>query len=216
MSDAPDNRRIQQVSIFAGSRIGNNPAWESWVSASEELGTLLGQNGYDLAYGGGDVGYMAAVVKTALAEGSRVKGFIDRFWHEATGSNSPPGVDEVVVESREQRKLDMRRETQASILLPGAIGSMDELFDIYAWQDEQRYRVPSGTPKRPIIVLNTNGAHDPLKNMIERWIADGQVYGESVNLIRFVDTPEEVIEILNEYNKPQPVKAPEFRPNPLS
>lgn len=204
MTDQNDQRRIKRIAIYAGSKLGNSPFRDQWVADTEQLGTLLGENRYDLDYGGGDVGYMAILVVKALAAGSKVKGLIDRFWHEASGSNSPPGVDEVVVESREQRKLDMRNDTQASILLPGAIGSMDELFDILAWQDEQRYRVSPGTPKRPIIVLNTHDAHQPLKHMIDCWIRDGQLYGESVNLVRFAETPEEVIDILNEYQKPAP------------
>jgi uncharacterized protein (TIGR00730 family) len=194
------DRTISRIAIYAGSKPGRNPAW---LAASERLGTLLGENGYDLAYGGGGVGHMGAVVRTALAAGARVKGFIDRAWHNATGSNGPAGVDEVIVESREQRKYDMRQETQASVLMPGGIGSWDEFFDILAWQDEQRYRPPF--LKRPIIVLNVEGCHDRLKALIEGGKDDGFLYEESRNLIHFADTPEEVVALLNRYNsQPRP------------
>jgi uncharacterized protein (TIGR00730 family) len=205
------DRPINRIAIYAGSKPGRNPAW---LAASERMGTLFGENGYDLSFGGGDVGHMGTLVKAALAAGSRVKGLIDRFWHEATGSNSPVGVDETVVESREERKLIMRQDTQASVLMPGGIGSWDEFFDILAWQDEQRYRPPF--LKRPIIVLNVDGCHDRLKALIEGGKEDGFLYEESRNLIHFVDTPEDVIRILNELNAtPASVPRPGGQaPNP--
>jgi uncharacterized protein (TIGR00730 family) len=212
MTHSNDNRAIKSVAVFAGSKPGNEPIFRQ---ATEELGTLLGQNGYDVIYGGGDFGLMGIVARTAQAAGSKVKGLIVRLWANAGGGPAIPGVDEKIVENREERKAVMRDETQASILLPGGIGSWDEILDIMAWQDEQRYVSP-GKPPRPIIVLNTGGVYNHLKGLIEDGIRRGFVYKESENLVRFVDTPSQAAAILNDYNSPARVNAPEFKPSALS
>ncbi len=200
------------MAVFAGSKPGNDPAFKQAV---EELGGLLGQNGYDVVYGGGDFGLMGTIARTAKEAGSKVKGLIVRLWANAAAGTAIPGVEEAVVENRDERKTQMRETTQATILLPGGIGSWDEILDLMAWQDEQRYVAP-GVPPRPIIVLNTNGVYNHLKGLIEDGISNGFVYKESENLLRFVDTPAEAVAILNAANKPQAVNAPQFRPNALS
>lgn len=209
MTHSNDNRSIQSVAVFAGSKAGNEPIFREAV---EELGTLLGKSGYDVLYGGGDFGLMGIIARTSQAAGSKVKGLIVRLWANASGGPAIPGVDEKIVENREERKAIMRDETEASILLPGGIGSWDEILDIMAWQDEQRYVSP-GKPPRPIIVLNTGGVYNHLRGLIEDGVRAGFVYKESENIVRFVDTPAQAVAILNEYNSPARVKVQEFRPN---
>jgi hypothetical protein len=203
MTDLDDHRRITSVAIYAGSKWGKNPAYRH---AAERMGTLLGQNGYDMIYGGGDFGLMGVVAKAALAAGSKVRGLIVRAWANVSGSAAIQGVDEAIVEDKYERMAIMRNETQASILLPGGIGSWEELVTILSHQDEQRYVAPDALP-RPIIVLNTNGIYNHLKGLIDETYDEGFVYEPSRNLVRFADTPEEVIEILSEYQIPAPKPA---------
>ncbi len=209
MTDETNQRRIHSIAIYAGSKFGNDPAYRQ---ATERMGTLLGQNGYDMIYGGGDFGLMGAVTKAALAAGSQVRGLIVRMWANVSGSAAIPGVQEEIVEDRAERKGIMTRDTQASILLPGGIGSWDELFDVLAHLDEQRYAAPDAPP-RPVIVLNTNGVYNHVKGLIEDTFNAGFIYEPSRNLVRFADTPEDVIDILNQYQNPA-LQPRENHPSP--
>lgn len=210
MTDQSDQKRIKRIALYAGSKWGKDLVYRQ---AGERLGTLLGQNGYDIIYGGGDFGMMGAVAKAALAAGSKVRGLIVRAWANVSGSAAIPGVQEEIVENKQERLSVMRDETQASILVPGGIGSWEEFITILAHQDEQRYIAPDAPP-RPIIVLNTNGVYNHLKGLIEDTYNEGFVYEPSRNLVRFADTPEEVIDILSEYNNPRPAQLPSAKPQP--
>ncbi len=159
------------MAVFAGSKA---PAMSPFFrEAVEELGTLLGQNGYYVLYGGGDFGLMGIAARTAQAAGSKVKGLIVRLWANASGGPVIPGVDEKIVENREERKAIMRDETEASILLPGGIGSWDEIVDIMAWAGRTALCQPRQTAAPDHRPEHRWRLQPPRKGLIEDGVRNG-------------------------------------------
>ena len=116
--------------VYCGSRDGLDPAH---LAAAREIGREIGQRGWRLVYGGGHTGLMGAVADAALAAGAEVIGIIpDRLIERELGHG---GVTELqVVGSMHERKQKMAEQSDAFIALPGGIGTMEEIFEIWTWR----------------------------------------------------------------------------------
>jgi uncharacterized protein (TIGR00730 family) len=190
-------KEIKTVVVFCGSKFGNDPIYRKHA---EMLGRLLGENGFDLVYGGGASGLMGMVSKAALDAGSKVTGVITEAFLRAATYQKLPGVDEHVTRSLPSRKARMLEKADACIILAGGVGTQDEQWEAAALIDMQ---IASGAKKflKPVIVLNTNGIYDPLKDQMRRLISEGFIHPGRERLIRSVDSPDEVIQKLKKWNE---------------
>lgn len=143
--------------VYCGSRDGLDPAH---LAAAREVGREIGQRGWRLVYGGGHTGLMGAVADAALAAGAEVIGIIpDRLIERELGHG---GVTELqVVGSMHERKHKMAEQSDAFIALPGGIGTMEEIFEIWTWRQLGYHRKSLG-------LLNVGGYYDELLRFIER------------------------------------------------
>lgn len=152
------------ICVYCGSRPGSSPAFEA---AARETGTLIGQLGWQLVYGGGRAGLMGMVADAALAAGGRVVGVIPQslMVHEL-GHN---GLSELhVVQSMHERKRLMAERSDAFLALPGGIGTLEELFEVWTWRQ-------LGYHDKPVGLLNTAGYYDALLAFIGASIDSGFV-----------------------------------------
>lgn len=143
--------------VYCGSRDGLDPAH---LAAAREVGREIGQRGWRLVYGGGHTGLMGAVADAALAAGAEVIGIIpDRLIERELGHG---GVTELqVVGSMHERKQKMAEQSDAFIALPGGIGTMEEIFEIWTWRQLGYHRKALG-------LLNVGGYYDDLLRFIGR------------------------------------------------
>lgn len=162
--------------VYCGSRDGLDPAH---LAAAREVGHQIGLRGWRLVYGGGHTGLMGAVADAALAAGAEVIGIIpDRLIERELGHG---GVTELqVVGSMHERKQKMAEQSDAFVALPGGIGTMEEIFEIWTWRQLGYHRKALG-------LLNVGGYYDELLRFIERSQASGFLWPDVQALLQ-VDT----------------------------
>ncbi|MGL4395250.1 MAG: TIGR00730 family Rossman fold protein [Hyphomicrobium sp.] len=147
--------RLESVCVYCGSGKGVNPAY---AIAARKLGKALADNGIRLVYGGGSLGLMGEVAKSALGAGGHVTGIIPEF----LGSKEKmlKDVDElIVVEDMHVRKRLMFERSDAFVALPGGIGTLEELVEQLTWSQLGRHT-------KPIVVANIDGFWTPFLDLL--------------------------------------------------
>jgi len=162
--------------VYCGSRDGLDPAH---LAAAREVGRQIGQRGWRLVYGGGSTGLMGAVADSALSAGAPVIGVIPhRLIQRELGHG---GVTELqVVDSMHERKHKMAMQSDAFIALPGGIGTMEEIFEVWTWRQ-------LGYHHKALGLLNVAGYYDDLLKFIDRSRDSGFLWPDVQELL-VVDT----------------------------
>lgn len=171
--------------VYCGSRDGLDPAH---LAAAREVGRQIGARGWRLVYGGGHTGLMGAVADAALAAGAEVIGIIpDRLIERELGHG---GVTELqVVGSMHERKHKMAEQSDAFIALPGGIGTMEEIFEVWTWRQLGYHRKALG-------LLNVGGYYDDLLRFIERSQAGGFLWPDVQALLQVGNDIDKLLDSL--------------------
>ena len=176
---------MRRICVFCGSRDGRKP---SWRKAATELGTAIAASGIELVYGGGGRGMMGAVADAALAAEGRVIGVIPRdlfqreFLHE--GLTELRAVDDML-----ERKALMAKLSDGFISLPGGIGTMDELFEMWTWTQ-------LGIHDKPSALLNVDGYYDSLIAFLDQMTDAGYLGPDQRALLRVATAADEALDLL--------------------
>jgi len=171
--------------VYCGSRLGDDPAH---AHAARAVGREIAQRGWQLVYGGGNVGLMGIVADAALAGGAPVIGVIPRSLMEREVGH--PGLSELhVVETMHQRKLMMAEHSDAFVALPGGLGTFEELFEVWTWRQ-------LGYHDKPIGLLNVQGYYDPLLGFLDDTVARGFVSGSQRVLLQESSDPEALLDAI--------------------
>jgi uncharacterized protein (TIGR00730 family) len=142
---------MKRVCIYCGSSPGSLP---EYAAAARICGTVLAQRGLGVVYGGGNVGLMGIVADAALAAGGEVIGVIPR--QMVARELGHKGVTKLIpVNSMHERKQKMADLSDAFIALPGGIGTIEEVFEAFTWQQ-------LGIHPKPVGLLNVAGYYDAL------------------------------------------------------
>jgi len=150
------------ICVFCGAASGRTPAY---VDAARVLGEMLARRGIVLVYGGGSVGVMGAVADAVLDAGGRAIGVIPR--HLLDREVAHAGLTELhVVKDLHQRKARMAELSDAFVTLPGGIGTMEELFEVWSW-------AKLGLHSKPCGLLNVNGYFDSLRTLADEMVTEG-------------------------------------------
>ena len=149
-----------------------------YQEAASELGACLAQAGVELVFGGGGVGLMGLLADAALAANGRVTGIIPS--HLRSRELAHPGVSElVVVGSMHERKRLMAERADAFAVLPGGIGTLDEMFEIVSWKQ-------LGLHDKPILLVNIGGYWAPLLALLQHIVEKGFARPQTPGLLRVV------------------------------
>jgi uncharacterized protein (TIGR00730 family) len=144
---------LRSLCVFCGAATGVDPRF---VAAARQLGEELGRRGITLVWGAGRVGLMGEVADAALAAGGRLVGVIPGFLR--TAELCHPAIrpyDLVVTEDLFERKRMLIDLADAFAILPGGLGTLDELFEVVALAQLKRHEKPCG-------LLDVAGFFDPL------------------------------------------------------
>lgn len=183
MAPLPVNKL--SLCVYCGSRLGGGASYEA---AARQVGTLIGQRGWQLVYGGGNAGLMGAVANAALAAGASVIGVIPQSLMERELGH--PGLSELhVVDTMHQRKQMMAERADAFVALPGGIGTFEELFEVWTWRQ-------LGYHDKPVGLLNVDGYYDRLLSFMEHAVADGFVPPAQHQLLQVADDPAALLDRL--------------------
>ena len=182
---------MRRICVFCGSRDGRAP---SWRNAATELGTAIAASGIELVYGGGGRGMMGAVADAALAAQGRVIGVIPRDLFQREFLHG--GLAELhAVDDMLERKALMAKLSDGFISLPGGIGTMDELFEMWTWTQ-------LGIHDKPSVLLNVDGYYDSLIAFLDEMTATGYLAPDQRALLRMARTPEEALRSLRPATAP--------------
>ncbi|HZK99872.1 MAG TPA: TIGR00730 family Rossman fold protein [Caulobacteraceae bacterium] len=175
---------IQSVCVYCGSSNGAAPAL---LEAAAGLGRILAGEGLRLVYGGGGVGLMGACARAAHEAGGRVLGVIPRFL--TTHERPLSIVETVVVTSMHERKMRMFEEADAFAVLPGAIGTLEEVVELLSWRR-------LGLHAKPIVFHNPDGFWNPLYALFDQFTEQNLVPREFADCWRAVSRVEDLLPVL--------------------
>ncbi len=170
------------VAVYCGSRFGDLPAY---TDAARELGSLIGRSGGSVVCGGGRVGLMGAVADAALAAGGPVIGVIPQALMDREVGHV--GLTELhVVQTMHERKQLMAERADAFVALPGGIGTLEEIYEVWSWQQ-------LGYHDKPVALLNVAGYYDALLEFMRVSHERGFVSAPQYNALLVDDDPARLL-----------------------
>lgn len=154
-------RGLSSVCVFCGANFGADPAY---AEAAANFGQLVADRGLRLVYGGANVGLMGVIADAALASGGEVIGVLPEAL--VAREIGHPGITRLeVVPDMHTRKARMAELSDAFVALPGGIGTMEEIFEVWTWGQ-------LGFHSKPVGFLNVGGYYDLLAGFFERAVRD--------------------------------------------
>lgn len=182
---------LHTITIFCGANEGNHP---DYLHAAGQVGKVLAERNIHLVYGGGRVGLMGRIADAALAHGGKVTGVIPDFLQ--TKEIAHPGLSHtIVVASMHERKLRMHELSDGVIALPGAFGTLDELFEMLTWAQ-------LGLHAKPIVLLNVREYFSPLIHFLDATVGEGFLRPQHRHMLLIADTIESALEQMHHYQAP--------------
>lgn len=153
-----------RLCVFCGSSFGSKPIY---LEMATRLGKALADQGIGLVYGGAAVGLMGAVADAALANGGEVIGVIPRSLQEKEIAHK--GLTDLrVVGSMHERKALMAELSDGFIAMPGGIGTLEELFEVWTWAQ-------LGYHRKPCALLNVDGFYNGLTSFLDNLVEEAFV-----------------------------------------
>ncbi|MEO9189899.1 MAG: TIGR00730 family Rossman fold protein [Acetobacteraceae bacterium] len=176
---------IRSVAVFCGSRLGASPDYRVAAAA---LGRGLAEARLRLVFGGGRIGLMGALADAALAAGGEVVGVIPEFLARIEVAHA--GLTELTLtDSMHARKLRMYELSDAFVVLPGGLGTLDEALEVITWRQ-------LGLHDKPILLCDVAGSAAPLVATIEAAIARGFATPEMRGLFELTDGVAATLDVL--------------------
>jgi len=152
---------LDSVCVFCGSSMGGKPVFEQ---VARELGTALAGEKLRLVYGGGGVGLMGTTARAAHEAGGRVLGIMPDFLRAK--ERLLDEVETIVVETMHERKAMMYDASEAFVVLPGGIGTLEEAIELMSWRRLSLHL-------KPIWFVNTEGFWDALIELFHNNVSTG-------------------------------------------
>ncbi|SDY39677.1 hypothetical protein SAMN05661080_03347 [Modestobacter sp. DSM 44400] len=179
-----------RIAVFTGSQAGP-PAHQQ---AAATFAADLARAGAGVVYGGGHVGLMGVVADAALAAGGEVVGVIPQ--HLVDDELAHPGLPRLeVVADMHERKARMAELSDAFVALPGAAGTLEELFEAWTWG-------MLGLHAKPTLLLDVDGFWQPLLAQLRRMVDDGYLDARRLDALGVVHSAEELLAFVAGYEHP--------------
>ena len=182
---------MKNISIFCGAHEGNNP---KYVEEAKKVAESIAKKGINVVFGGGNVGLMKIISDTALDNGVEVLGISLKSLHALELAN--PRLKEIVVaDTLLDRKDEFMSRSDAFIVLPGGVGSLDELAEIMASNQ-------LGIINKPVGILNTEGYYDYLLSWFNKAVDEGFISPANLKELIVSDSPQELVEMVVNHTRP--------------
>ena len=153
---------MKKICVFTGASTGNHP---SYAENAYQIGQTIASLNMGLVYGGGKMGLMGRVADGVIQAGGHVTGIIPRFLDNVEISHDE--VTELhILDTMHERKEMMYEVSDAFIVLPGGLGTLDEAMEIATWRQ-------LGLHKKPVIIANLNGYWSQLLGQLQHIIDAG-------------------------------------------
>ena len=149
------------ICVFCGSSPGEDAAH---MKLAAQLGEEIAKRGHSLVYGGGGLGLMGATARAARDSGAKVVGIIPHFLNAI--EKTIPGIEHEFVEDMHSRKIRMFDLADAFVVLPGGMGTLEEVIEVMSWQRLNLH-------DKPIVFLSDTGFWDKLVDVFGDIITAG-------------------------------------------
>ncbi len=179
---------MKRICVFLGSSAGKQP---DYADAAKQLGRELVRRNLGLVYGGANLGLMAVLTDTVLAEGGEVIGVIPKMLVEKEIAH--PGLTELhVVDSMHQRKAMMADLADGFIALPGGLGTFEEFFEVWTWGQLGLHTKPCG-------LLDVCGYFSHLIEFLDHAVDEQFLRQENRDLLLRATDPATLLNLFESY-----------------
>ena len=161
---------MNSVCVFCGSSMGIHPIYKK---SAYTLGRHIAEEKLSLIYGGGSVGLMGVLADAVMEHGGEVIGIIPRFLYEKEVGHDDV-TELIIVDSMHERKQKMAELAHGFIAMPGGIGTMEELFEIFTWSQ-------LALIKKPVALFNVNNFFDDITHFLNKMVKEGFIKELTVN-----------------------------------
>ncbi|MGH9797828.1 MAG: TIGR00730 family Rossman fold protein [Candidatus Polarisedimenticolia bacterium] len=182
---------MKRICVFCGSSPGRDPAYRE---AAVALGRVLAARGLGLVYGGGRVGLMGALADAVLQAGGEAIGVIPRALQDREIGHT--GLTDLrIVGSMHERKALMAELSDGFVALPGGLGTLEELFEVWTWGQ-------LGLHVRPCGLLDARGFFRPLVTLVDHLVTEGFVHPENRAMLLVAGEPEPLLDAMASWRAP--------------
>ncbi|MGY5330133.1 LOG family protein [Pseudomonas protegens] len=193
---------LTSVCVFCGASTGANPLYRE---AAQALGRAIAERRLTLVYGGGAVGLMGIVANAALAAGGEVIGIIPQSLKDKEiGHRGLTRLE--VVDGMHARKARMAELSDAFIALPGGLGTLEELFEVWTWGQ-------LGYHHKPLGLLEVNGFYEKLSGFLDHIVGEGFVRAPHRDMLQMSESPAGLLDALDAWQPTVPDKWAEGKPS---
>ncbi|MDR1347468.1 MAG: TIGR00730 family Rossman fold protein [Prevotellaceae bacterium] len=177
---------IKRICIFCSS---SDKIDKAHFDAAEQITCELVKAGYAIVCGGGSHGLMGKIIETAVKNGGYAVGIIPEFMRTVEW-DSKELSELIVVDDMRERKKQMIDKVDAIIALAGGCGTLEELMEAITLKRLGKFT-------KPIVILNTNGFYNHLKDLLTKMIDENFMNKQSTDIWKFVDTPEQILDAIS-------------------
>jgi uncharacterized protein (TIGR00730 family) len=182
---------MKRLCVFCGSSSG---ARAEYARAAAETGELVAHRGLGLVYGGGHVGLMGVVADAALRAGGEVVGVITQSLKDREVAHE--GLTELhVVRTMHERKALMAALSDAFLVLPGGIGTLEEFFEVWTWGQ-------LGEHAKPVGLVDAGRYYEGLVGFLDTMRTEGFLKPKHREMLIVADTPAAVLDAFARYEPP--------------
>ena len=156
-----------------------------YFEATERLAKEFVKEKIEVVYGGGSSGLMGKLADTIIENGGKIRGIMPKFMNEVEWAHK--GVlDFELTENMHERKAKFLEGVDGLVALPGGVGTLEELLEAISLKRLGQFT-------KPIVILNTKGYYESLKQMLKKCVAENFMHEKHFDMWQFVDEPEDVI-----------------------
>ncbi|MET1411104.1 TIGR00730 family Rossman fold protein [Roseibium sp. HPY-6] len=186
---------MKSICVFCGSSFGSR---ESYKEAARSTGRVIAENGYRLVYGGAKVGLMGTVADAALEAGGDVIGVLPKSLQEKEIGHE--GLNELhLVGSMHERKAMMADLSDGFIALPGGVGTLEEIFEVWTWGQLGYHEKPCG-------FLNVGGYYDHLIAFLDHQTEEAFTKPVMRSMVQISESAQGLIDQFKSYEPPSTPK----------
>lgn len=182
---------MKHLCVYCGSKPGNDP---SYAEGARALGRAMCARDIGLVYGAGSVGMMTLVADEVLDHGGTVLGIIPQALVNLEVSHQ--GLTETIVtHTMHERKAIMEARSDGFVAMPGGLGTLDELFEIWTW-------LQLGVHRKPVGMLNISGYFDALLTFLDHMVTQGYLSPMHRDLLLVDTDPEALLDRMTAWSPP--------------
>ena len=181
---------LKSVCVFCGS---SDAAAQGYLTAAADLGRALAAAGLKLVYGGGGVGLMGATAMAAHAAGGEVLGIIPTFL--IGRERALETVEHVIVSNMHERKMLMYEHSDAFVILPGGVGTLEEVVELLSWRRLELH-------EKPVVFWNPDGFWAPLFALFQHTVDQKLTPPEFMDAWTSVERIDDVVPALRAAHTP--------------